>query len=361
MPSFAVYPGPSLPSIIVYTGTTTLPEIDEQGEGKPGWYLPVNWNDYDEDNWPRPGNTEIIPTADSGPVLSSDLFDEYIPGPSPNFTGGSPALFKFEVSANLVPIAEGKDGNVKLTFDTTKIKVWSTNTKKLDGANSSSSEIGSGSTFNWQCDMEPNGGKITLYAEGIAGSNSFKDAFLKAELTDVTNALPPGAPDEVQVTAFEVTTLGRYTGGKSSDNSWSFQTAPYASNELLGKIDYTQDALCRRFRNCMEMQGTVKPPVDQNQNLPYGFYPPGPLTPYIVKFGATRSAYGCEWGLRSSDNQWETATGSQGIAKPQYVWSNDDLGGGLDVDVSTSSHIYYSDSPGWASNSTTKSLLKNPS
>jgi hypothetical protein len=107
----------------------------------------------------------------------------------------------------------------------------------------------------------------------------------------------------------------------------------------------------------MEMQGTVKPPVVQNEYFPYGFFPPGPpppLSPYIVTFGATRSAYGCEWGLRSSDSQWETATNSNGIAGPQYVWSNDDLGGGLDLTVSTGSHIYYSDTPGWGDNSTTK-------
>jgi hypothetical protein len=334
-----VYPGPSRPHITVYAGSSALNEDDEQGAGKPGWYLPVNWGDVDGDQWDLTVEPPS-PTSETGPPQIGDKDDDYIPGPVGSYSGGSPYLFRFEVTASLIPLNVNKDGNVKLTFDTSKIRVWKSPTKKDGGQTGASTEVTSGTVFNWLNDMAPNGGKVTLYAEGIQGSSSFKDAFLKADLINVVAAQPPGAPDEVQVTTFEIASSGMFSGPKSTDNEYSFIIGQ-SSNNTLGINDYSIDAVCKYFRNCMEMQGTVTPPVVMNEVYPYAFQQPPQLGLNIVTFDAARHVYGADWGLKIATGEWEMLGGIH------YRWTDDTGAAGKDISISGDSHIYYSDAPGF--------------
>jgi hypothetical protein len=325
---------PSTVGLGMQAGNQTLSEANEQGQGKPGWYLPVNWSDDDDDGWApasiKPPST-VPPTANSGPVYAADMYDTFI-------SGGDKDLFEFRASLNLTPtsVLFPPNGDIKITYDTSKIKVWLTKDK-------SGGVFASGSLINFYDSSIQAQGYKSLYAEGIAGSASFKDSFIKAEAINLVFAVPANpAVDNVEVTVFEITNTGKYSGPKSGDNEYSF-IQKNASNNMLGMISYNDpgEVVCLSFSNCMEMQGTVTPPVVQNEYYPYAYNQIPQLGEIsIVTFDATRFAFGCDWRLRASDNQWEAIPGYQ-----QYQWHNDTTGG-KDITISADSHIYLSDGPG---------------
>src|SRR2546428_454401 len=127
--------------LTVFKGSTTqpLPEEDEAGQDKPGWYINVNWDDDDHDGWSgkgwKPDGTldgKDVPTTT--PTYEPDKDDTEVKLPK-----GDDDLWEFRVS-----MTAGLPGKAKLIFPD-KIKVWESRTKiKADGT---SAEIQSGTEF----------------------------------------------------------------------------------------------------------------------------------------------------------------------------------------------------------------------
>jgi hypothetical protein len=326
-----------------WANSNWLEEEREQGTSQPGWYLPVNWSDDDHDGWSPAENAP--PTESSGPTYSGDLTDDFIPD-------GDRDLFKLYVSMGLVEIdgadPQTVDGDLKLTYDSSRMKIWETNTKKHE--NGTSSLVPSGTLFNWKEQLYA--GAKFLYAEGIQGSTVFQDSWIKVEAVNLINA-KPADPDEMKVTAFEINTRGIYTDGasKSQDNEVSFVVMRGSDNKL-GFRDYITDpGITQYFANCMEMQGTIKPPVVVGARFPYGIGippepPPGSEFYQVIGFDSIRYVYGVEFVQRASDGEWMLNPDQE-----HYQWTYDSLSTtSQDNTLSSESHIYDTDIPGFGFN-----------
>jgi hypothetical protein len=160
--------------------------LSETEEEDPGWYINVNWDDDDKDGWNPDDHSP-------GATYTPDKDDALVSG---NGCAEDDDLWKFTVE--IVP--SSMHGPVKLTFDNSKVKVYRSRTK--------ANPFSSGDTVNFT------GEPITLYMEGIVGTQAFRSVQLNGTYVGST---PNIDPDKVLVTVFEVTLNGFFSGPQQSD------------------------------------------------------------------------------------------------------------------------------------------------
>lgn len=328
-------PNPVLGTIgitALYGNNQSLSEDFEEGANAPGWYLPVNWSDDDKDGW---SNNGTPPNA----MYTPDKDDPYI-------AGGDRDLFKFGISLGIPqPPAQGQlVGKLKLTYDTAKIKVYRTNTKGAVDNPNQSSLIASETVFtNIELGENPH-----FYAEGIAGSTAFKDAFIKVEVTLVPDDVQmERQSDKVEVTVFEATQVGFFEGPQQADNQARFSHAAIkGSSDVNGIRSWdTPDANCVGFHNCMELQATIKPGVPTSGFNPYqGMVNlSDPVAAFQVTWSMHREKFVAVWD-KVGESAWSPLFASQ-----HQKWTPDDsvATGNADLDLTIeNNHIYFIDVSG---------------
>lgn len=206
---------------------------------------------------------------------------------------------------------------MKITYTDNKIKVWKTRNKRLYQF---TSLVESGSELNLNELNE-------LYIEGIAGTDSFQGAELKAEYVKGGNVL---SSDVLKITVFEAVNLtGFFTGAQQDDNSKRHSTFGGSSN-VNGIIIWDDpDENCLYFHNCMEFQATLKPG--------------GITVPGLVEFDIKREAWARFWTKWDVNGEWEPYL-------TVVPWDDDDPNNNdEDLSPSGSNHIYSIDGPGWGS------------
>ena len=335
-----------LGSITLYCETTSGQYLPNDKKQSPGWYGNVNWSDVDNDGW-NPSSTKTTTAAPSA-TYTPDRDDELVPN-------GDPDLRKFVVEVTASDDSRMQDHSFSVTFGC-NVNVYEYNTK---ASPVSAGQVFASSELSWVSGNDRVKTK-TLWLEGQLASAAFLDTTLRIDYVGAQGHMisMPKKFDETKVTVFGVTTEGKYgPGGKTDDNDFSFTNANMSNNKL-GIISFdgaNPDLITHYFHNCMEMQGTVQPPLDTNSQYPYGYNMPPPLPgdpDYVVTFDANREYFGTINKLMKASNTWEHQTGFNEFQWTDDVYRPDVLGGGRDNTISTNSHIYYSDAPGCNDNDT---------
>lgn len=212
----------------------------------------------------------------------------------------------------------------------------------------------------------------TLWLEGQTASDAFRDVELHVDY--VGGNIPMLCTfDTVNVTVFGVTQTGIFAGEQQPDNpKLHSSTAPKGSKDENGQISWdlpkyinlkttTGIDYCEYFHDCMEMQGTVKPPRDANPSAYYGtaqhaddptippappIFPAPPLG--YVTFEQHREVFAAAWKKKGT-GAWEVKDLPNNI--PPRFWSDDWSHSNYQTTqaniVTSASHIYFIDNPGY--------------
>lgn len=223
----------------------------------------------------------------------------------------------------------------------------------MEGENSASSFVASDSVFtNTQLDLNP-----VFYAESIAGSTSFKDAFIQIDMVTIPDGVQMDRlTDRVEGTTFEILmTRARYDfSDRAEDNevdysgeggkwgisdyhngkiSWDDYDGNGTPDEIgPGPTADDRDPYCNYFANVVEFQFTVNvlvPP--ESEQLGYDL---------------RREAWGSVSWRSSGQEEWV-------ITVNNVSWVNDDASNfDEDLPPSAARHIYSVDGPGQNYNTT---------
>ena len=298
-----------------------LDEKDEAGADAPGWYLPANYGDADQDGWSgggwKPDGTLNLPDVGNltlNPTITPDKDDDFI-------EGGSPYLFQLVLSAS-----EALPGKVRLVFPS-RVRIWETNTKRHP--DNTSSAVQSNTT---EFDAAP--APKFFYVEGITGSEKLKDVLIRTTYVPANNEIV--ADDRIQTTVFEVTQELRFEGDFSADNQVNAATfnagLKLGFNQSRAGNGFDVTPATAGFHNMMEARGTV---------LPRGT---GALVQAgSVLFDYKRDVWTRTWTWTAFEGEWRSILSDA-------AWTFDDLGQAAeDLTPSDADHIYSIDGPGWPS------------
>lgn len=355
---------------IKFACTTTpganLPDSDKL---TPGWFSNVNWSaDWSSDGVGNNGwnpTSTLTTTADQSAIYTPDKDVPIVSGDG--IPGGDPDLRKFVVNVAAQDVGGNHNFRFKLTFPDS-VRVYENDNTKA------SAPITSPKIYN-NVDLLGNSeGKYKVfYLEGLTASASFGDVPLTAEY--LGGDIPMDCyTDTVDVTVFGVNQTGLFTGAQQADDPrLHSMTAPKGSKDENGQISWdlqkyidlktnTGIDYCVYFHDCMEMQGTVKPPRDANPSVYYGLAthaddptipeapPPFPAPPPgLVTFEQHREAYiaawkkveGGEWTVKSLPNSYQARVWSDDWTNFTATQAN------IVTTASSGSHLYFIDNPGY--------------
>ncbi|MFT3881174.1 MAG: hypothetical protein QM703_16110 [Gemmatales bacterium] len=344
--------------------TTPGQLLPEESKLSPGWLSNVNWSDDDGDGWrtlygPESTITEYIPDRD----------DTSVPG-------GDRDLRKFEVQVNGNDTSQDYDHSFTLTFGS-NVAVYLSNTKAGGRLESPYIVDTEQMTFRSGFGAEYK----TFWLEGQEASTAFRDGSLVAEYTPdclhntTKRVISPmlKTSDEVKVTVLGVTNTGIYSGGQQEDNDARFSDTINVST----RCSYDEDgqmswdlpqymnappagygaSWCKYFHDCIEIQGTVSPPRDDNPSQYYGWTDdgwteggciprPDPLPASLVNFSYSQKVIGITWEKFDSEAFWKVSgprsgEPGEGPGGSPGQWVPDDpISGAQSVVPSLTDHIY---------------------
>lgn len=220
---------------------------------------------------------------------------------------------------------------VVLEFEN-NIKVWKSWSKKMwEGEEWKSSEVESGAAY------EPDKIPYPLLIEGQSGTEDFRDVSLTATVKYGEDEICSAV---VKITVFEVLldNGGKFSGEQYGENEKKHSDPLFKnSTDMNGKISWDDadgdgvaegegdyDTNCEYFKNCMELQGTVKPAGVTNE---VGF-----LFNRWVWGKIWEKSEGGGWHLERLDTPWRDDTGENFADQDRTPSAQD--------------HIYELDAPG---------------